>query len=763
MTDGTPPTSEVSPSERTLPGGVRISASGEAQIIIYGDVVGGDKIVHLDSSHTLGDKVERAVRRPVVTRRPAPVTIRPRPFQELLNRETEQSTTIETLQAREPVGFHSEPGVGKTVLLRQLAHAKVSTEFPDGVIYLRARGLATPDLLQSLFDTFYMADQAVKPDTSEIARRLQPIQALVILDDLDIEREGVDTLLNAAPQCGFLLASQARLLWGEGRAIPLLGLATKEALVLIERELGRELSADERPHGEALIRLLDGHPLRILQAAALAREEGRTLVEVAEKLKSESFVGELPAALDDADEKILAALAALDGAALDTEHIAELTDVPNAAQVLERLAKRHLVQAQSPRYRLTGDLAAQLDEIWHLTEWRNRAVDYFLRWTTGRAPALLLQESEALLRTTEWAAEVGRRSEALHLARRLQHALALGRQWSAWAQLLELALKTARSLGDQAAEAWALHQLGTRALCLGETSAARSALQAALRLRQALGDRAGAAVTRQNLNLLPGAPPTGCRRILNRWVIGGSVVVLGVGAILVAFLGILLFRQDNDPVIEGPPVLEVVENVAATPTNTFTPSATPSFTPTRTPTPTEGPDPILNVFLGDGCDTSYLAGDATTLHFIATEDGEVEIWEFALPADPRLIVTTDVIANEVFNVRFSIQLPAGEHTIEAQLVGTGIFASCSFTVEEPPTSTPTFTRTPLPVVITLEPLADAHIDWSCQECNTGKARQLQIGGYPSSEFPVEYWSLISLTFTSAKDKECRVKRSVHHD
>lgn len=104
MTDGTLPTSEVSPTERTLTGEVRISASGDAQIIIYGDVVGGDKIFHLDGSHSLGDKVERAVGRPVVTRRPVPVTIRPRPFKDLLNLEAEQRTTIESLKAREPVG-----------------------------------------------------------------------------------------------------------------------------------------------------------------------------------------------------------------------------------------------------------------------------------------------------------------------------------------------------------------------------------------------------------------------------------------------------------------------------------------------------------------------------------------------------------------------------------------------------------------------------------------------------------------------------------
>jgi hypothetical protein len=67
-------------------------------------------------------------------------------------------------------------------------------------------------------------------------------------------------------------------------------------------------------------------------------------------------------------------------------------------------------------------------------------------------------------------------------------------------------LLAAQSVGDRAAVAMAQHQLGTRALCVGETSAAAAALQAALDLRTALGDTAGAQVTQHNLSLIT-APP----------------------------------------------------------------------------------------------------------------------------------------------------------------------------------------------------------------------------------------------------------------
>ncbi len=51
-------------------------------------------------------------------------------------------------------------------------------------------------------------------------------------------------------------------------------------------------------------------------------------------------------------------------------------------------------------------------------------------------------------------------------------------------------------------EAWALHQLGTCALCLSENADAINYLTKAIQLRQSLGDERGVSATRHNLDLL---------------------------------------------------------------------------------------------------------------------------------------------------------------------------------------------------------------------------------------------------------------------
>lgn len=74
--------------------------------------------------------------------------------------------------------------------------------------------------------------------------------------------------------------------------------------------------------------------------------------------------------------------------------------------------------------------------------------------------------------------------------------------------MLTAVLRAARDAGNGGAVAWALHQLGTRAYCLGDVTGAVEALEEALRIRERLGEDAGAAATRHNLEFIA-APPTG--------------------------------------------------------------------------------------------------------------------------------------------------------------------------------------------------------------------------------------------------------------
>ncbi len=176
-------------------------------------------------------------------------------------------------------------------------------------------------------------------------------------------------------------------------------------------------------------------------------------------------------------------------------------------------SERALVQSHSPRYSLTGNLPDLLPRTWDLTPWRERALGYFIEWAEARRnePAALLEEIGVLRALLDWAAETGRHAEARRLGRALDTALAVAGRWGAWEQTLQRVRGTAEALGDRTTQGWALHQLGTRLLCLDDKAAARPLLLDALDIRESLGDRAGAAVTRHNLGLLgplPSSEPT---------------------------------------------------------------------------------------------------------------------------------------------------------------------------------------------------------------------------------------------------------------
>ena len=479
---------------------------------VSGQVAVGKHILQIGSVHGGVVYIAAPGQQPQPRPRSTPVLLRPRPFPDLLNRKEEIDAATSALQSATPVAFHGPAGIGKTVLLRHLAHRPEADRFPDGVVYLSARGRTWDDLLQSLFEAFYETDGPFKPTEMQVRHALQERRALIFLDDVGLQREEIEALMGLAPRSTFVLASEARVLW-EGKAVPLRGLPLEDALALVERELGRSLEERERPAAEALCTGLKGHPARILQAAARVREEGKSLEEVARYAQtpdpSRALTAEAVADLSQAQRRLLAVMALLDGAPFPADHLAALSGVRDVEPTLGALIRRRLVQAHSPRYSLAGGLGAYLQGVWDLTPWAERALAYFTTWAEKRhpSPSRVAEAAEPILRVLKWAAADERWPEVLRLGRAVEGHLALACRWGAWEQVLRQVLQAAQELGDRAAEAWALHQLGTRALCLGDTRAARDALTKALRLRESLGDEAGAAITRSNLDVLAKAPP----------------------------------------------------------------------------------------------------------------------------------------------------------------------------------------------------------------------------------------------------------------
>lgn len=468
---------------------------------------------------------------------PAPQRYCP-PFPELLGRQVEVEAAIANLQSATPVEFWGETGLGKTSLLQAIAYLPtLASTFPDGIVYHPAYRQTVPDLLQILLTDFYEYESSfpIKATETEIRDALRDKKALILLDDVQISREEVENLLNASPNLTFLLTGLERHLWSEGQAIPIRGLPLDDALTLLERGLGRPIEPQEHTPAAKICNVLGGHPLRILQVASLVRHqvpdvnhpfddplnqlevehqpvdrqpvESSPLVAIAQQLQDspspEALVLKASANLPQAERQALAALSVLGGVPARPENLAAVTRLHDVENTLRSLSSRGLALTDGNRYSIAPNLLAPLQRVPKRDQWINRILSYFTTWAEQHGQVTeLAQESNVLLRMMQLGVETQRWSEVLRLAKAIDPALTLSGRWGAWEQALQWALQAAQALGDRTSEAWAMHQLGTRALCLEDSFAAQSWLTQALEQRESLGDQPGTVATLHNLGLL---------------------------------------------------------------------------------------------------------------------------------------------------------------------------------------------------------------------------------------------------------------------
>jgi TIR domain len=284
--------------------------------------------------------------------RPVPIQHRPRPFPAILDRTEESGAAIRALESLQSVELFGEAGIGKTVVLRHLAHTINSNLFQDGIIYREIRGDLPDDVLQVLWGDFFECDVPFKPADSQLRNDLQTKKALVILDALELSRTEAERVMNVAAACTFLLGSTDRHLWGsEMRATHLAGLPAADVKTLVERELGRPLTPDEAVAVEPMTVALKGNPLRILQEVAMAQSNGRSLTSVAQDLRSdgsqEKLAAHITAPLSTAQRRILSVLAIFDGAPVQAATLSELLQIDNVERILEELEERHLVRTHA--------------------------------------------------------------------------------------------------------------------------------------------------------------------------------------------------------------------------------------------------------------------------------------------------------------------------------------------------------------------------------------------------------------------------------
>ncbi len=426
------------------------------------------------------------------------ISVLPRAQTTLEGRDAELALAFAAVAEREPVQFHGLRGTGKTALLRHLAHASTGA-CPEGIVYFRAAGTSLDDLLQTLFDVLFECDVPTKRTPGQLASDLAGWEVLFVLDDVGLDEDDLETLLDTVPLSAFVLSSAERTLWSVGDGVELQGLSQDAALALFEARLRRSLSEDECATFAERWQALGGIPQELVKDAERLRATARGAVLP----RGAEPVPELAAP----DRDLLELAGSLDGVPLGTRALADLTGRTDAAQRLAALEERGLAQSHSPRYSATspgapllcGSDAAQL---------RSRLMAYFTERAEQGAldsarPRDDLDPIVALLR---WGQAQAPHADVVRLARASDTIAARARMWDAWRTILEIGLDSARAIGDRDGEAWALHQLGTRALCLEDSGDATRHLSEALRLRRLAGDRAGAANTQHNMRFLPGGP-----------------------------------------------------------------------------------------------------------------------------------------------------------------------------------------------------------------------------------------------------------------
>ncbi len=228
------------------------------------------------------------------------------------------------------------------------------------------------------------------------------------------------------------------------------------------------------------------------------------------------------------------------GLELSAEQLTAVSGLPDVRTRLRPWVERGLVTASDlDTYTFAG--GALDPEAWQLTHRRAELVAAFATWARRNPDAVLVAggSAEPMRALQELARWQHAWRAVIAMGALLDVAYALAGRWDAWHSCLQATLEAARAVGDRAAEALALHQLGTRALVRGDLATARDQLGAALDLRLALGQTAAAGVTRQNLAVITDQPASARAGFVG--ALARIPMAVQAAAVLIPLLGALAF------------------------------------------------------------------------------------------------------------------------------------------------------------------------------------------------------------------------------
>lgn len=187
-------------------------------------------------------------------------------------------------------------GVGKTALAIALAHdADIERKFSDGTLWAQVGGLGDVREILSQWISVLDPSEPVtdSSDLTELLHRFRVLtrtrRILIVLDDVNEKlAPQVQSIIKAVgSMCRVLITSRSVSLPGVHTLVSLDVLPEKEALLLIEKEIGRGFTVQERSLAREIVFLLGYHPLALRLAGGFIRATSIGLDEYREKLRAE--------------------------------------------------------------------------------------------------------------------------------------------------------------------------------------------------------------------------------------------------------------------------------------------------------------------------------------------------------------------------------------------------------------------------------------------------------------------------------------------
>lgn len=425
------------------------------------------------------------------------------------------------------LGITGGPGLGKTALAIHLAH-KLAPEFPDGQLFVNLRGfderrLEPETVLRQCVRALGYPDEQIPTDPDELACAYRSLlrrrRVLLVFDNARCAAD-LRSLLPGTASCLMLVTSRSNLVGLQAaRVLRLEPLSPAESADLLGRIAGGERVSAEPEAAAELAELCGRFPLALrIAGARLASRPKWRVATLTERLRDEhNRLHELTAgdlrvieafsmsyrALENHERLVFRRLGALfPGTDFTPEVAAQLADVDAyaAEDHLENLVDANLLQSDLPgRYQMHDLLRLYASSRWLAEDEADESARRMLSWyvdTSSAATRLLMPnwfvievaaDAESPMSTrreamrwyeserhnisalVRFANETGEHDLAWRLAYAAGAFYVLRRHWRSYAATHELALGSARQLGDESVSAAIQVNLGAAYTELGRT------------------------------------------------------------------------------------------------------------------------------------------------------------------------------------------------------------------------------------------------------------------------------------------------------